>query len=62
MDELVAHTRNHSPRHGWVARPKSFRQALDRFSEDEQLVQNSRLRLEITEESGFIEVFCKRNG
>lgn len=61
MDELVTHTSDHSPRYGWVARPEPFRQALDRFPKDEQLVQNSRLRLEVIEKSRFVEVAFERD-
>jgi hypothetical protein len=56
MDELVTHACDHSPGNSWVARPKPFRQALDGFPKDKQLVQNCRLCLEVMQESGFVEV------
>ena len=44
-----------------MARPQAFRQAVDGFSEDEQLVQNRQLRLEVIEESGVVEVSYERD-
>jgi len=55
MDELVTHASDHSPGDGWVARSKPLWQALDSFTEDKQLVQNCRLRLEVIQESKFVE-------
>ena len=39
-----------------MARPKPFRQALNGFPKDKQLVQNCRLRLEVIQESGFVKI------
>jgi hypothetical protein len=61
MDELVTHASDHSPGNSRLARPKPFRQALDGFPEDKQLVQNCRLCLEVVQKSGFVEVSYERD-